>query len=335
MLPGKLRSAQRRITDGADLHKGAAGLGDFMTDAEKKALVASVAFWFHSYDFGEGVSAAGHKSLAQLRAEWDLMKLPELRGKSVLDVNTWDGWFALQAERAGAGRVLGLDWYMWSMDQQAHSRYHAEHKAAGTIPDPYHAMPYFRPAELPGKVGFDTARRISQSRVEEMVGDFATMDLSPLKNGFDVVFYLGTLYHMADPIGNLRRLYEVTAPGGLAVIETAAMEVPGLEDIPMCENYGPLHRLNADSSNWWSPNAAALRQMLLAVGFEAAEVTTQPARERVFMSRRDAARRLLPARLRKLISSTPARPPVRRYRAFAHARRSSEPTTHPSPIPSA
>src|SRR5262249_13324752 len=149
--------------------------------------------------------------------EWNRLKLSDLSGKSVLDINTWDGWFALQAESRGARRVVGLDWYMWCMDQAAHSKYYSEHKTAGTVPKPYHEMPYFRPAELPGKIGFDTARRISGSRVEEVVGDFATMNLESLRGAFDVVLYLGTLYHMADPIGNLRRLYEVTAPGGMAV----------------------------------------------------------------------------------------------------------------------
>jgi hypothetical protein len=119
-----------------------------------------------------------------------------------------------------------------------------QHKAAGTIPQPYHEMSYFRPAELPGKIGFDTARRLNGSRVEEVIGDFSTMKLDPLRSQFDVVFYLGTLYHMADPLGNLRRLYEVTAPGGLAVVETQATAIGGLEDVPLCENYGPLHSLN-------------------------------------------------------------------------------------------
>src|SRR5437660_1224426 len=161
------------------------------------------------------------------------------------------------------------------MDQVEHTKY-CSLQAPGTIPKPYHEMPYFRPAELPGKIGFDTARRINGSRVDEVVGDFATMNLDSLRNQFDIVLYLGTLYHMADPIGNVRRLYEVTAPGGLAVVETHAIAIRGLEDVPLCGSYGPLHLLNADSSNWWSPNAMALRQMLLAAGFEEVQITVGP-----------------------------------------------------------
>lgn len=303
-----------------------------MNEAQKRAAVARVAAWFHSYDFGDGVSVSGHKPLEKLRREWALLKLPELAGKAVLDINTWDGWFALQAERHGAGRVVALDSYMWSMDLAEHTRYCQDVKAAGGIPRPYHEMPYFRPDELPGKIGFDTARSILGSGVEDMVGDFATMNLDPLRARFDVVLYLGTLYHMADPIGNLRRLYEVTRPGGLAVIETQAMTIDGLEHVPLCENYGPLHPLSTDSSNWWSPNALALRQMLLAVGFESAEITVGPPPP-VESVPQPEQRGLWPARSRERAASTPPPPQVRPYRAYAHARRSAAESTSVNPIP--
>lgn len=307
-----------------------------VTEFEKRELVGKVLYWFHSYDFGDGVAVQGHKSLDQLQREWDLLRLPDLTGKRVLDINTWDGWFALQAERRGASQVIGLDWYMWSMDQVEHSKYWLQNKAAGTIPKPYHEMPYFRPTELPGKIGFDTARQLNSSRVEEVVGDFATMNLDPLRGQFDIVLYLGTLYHMADPIGNLRRLYEVTAPGGLAVIETQASEINGLENVPLCESYGPLHSLNADSSNWWSPNAMALRQMLLVVGFESVELTVSPAPQGApTIRKRDALRALLPKSLRNLVAASQVQPSIRPYRAYAHAHRSAERTTRPNPVPSA
>ncbi|MFM7137280.1 MAG: methyltransferase domain-containing protein [Planctomycetota bacterium] len=284
-----------------------------MNADQKREAVARVAAWFHSYDFGDGVRVSGHKSLDKLDREWRLLEVPDLTGKTVLDINTWDGWFALQAERHGARRVVALDSYMWSMDLAEHSRYCQEIKAVGGIPKPYHELPYFRPDELPGKVGFDTARRIFGSGVEEVVGDFVTMNLDPLRCRFDVVLYLGTLYHMADPIGNLRRLYEVTAPGGLAVIETQAMTIDGLEHVPLCENFGPLHSLNTDSSNWWSPNALALRQMLLAVGFESADILVGPPPP--------------------VVAPRNPAPLVRPYRAYAHARRSTAASDRVNPVP--
>ena len=305
-----------------------------MLEIERRELVAKVPFWWHSYDFGDGAVARGHKSPDQLQQEWSRLNLSNLTGKTVLDINTWDGWFARQAESHGASRVVGLDWYVWCMDLPKHNEHYLRHKTARTVPEPFHEMPYFRPTELPGKAGFDTAGRILHSRVEAMVGDFATMNRDPLRNRVDVVLYLGTLYHMADPIGNLRRLYEVTAPGGFAVVETQASAVVGFEDVPLCENYGPLHLLNADTSSWWSPNAMALRQMLLAVGFEKVEITVGPPPLGLpTISKRDAIRALLHWRLRNLIKPSPWQPKIHPYRAFARAQRSVEKTTRPNPIP--
>ena len=306
-----------------------------MTEDEKRELAGRVPYWFHSYDFGEGVIVKGHKSLEVLQREWGLLNLPDLRGKRVLDINTWDGWFALQAERSGAKDVVGLDWYMWSMDQSEHSKYWLQNKAAGTYPRPYHELPILPTTGTTRQDWIRYGPSALRSAVEEIVGDFATMSLDTLRNQFDIVLYLGTLYHMADPIGNLRRLYEVTAPAGVAVIETQAVAIDGLEEVPLCENFGPLHSLNADSSNWWSPNAIALRQMLLAVGFESAEITVGPPPEAAHeISKRDAMRALLPTPMRNRIAATPVHPSRRPYRAYAHAHRSAEKTTRPNPVPS-
>lgn len=292
-----------------------------MTHEEKGLLVKRVPQWFHSYDFGDGISTEGTKSLAALTREWDLLKTPDLTGKSVLDVNTWDGWFALRAEQLGAARVVGLDWYMWAMDQDEHSRYWLKNRAEGTYPKPYHEMPYFKPEALPGKVGFDTARQVTGSRVEAVVGDFASMDLRTLNGPFDVVLYLGTLYHMADPIGSLRRLYEVTAPGGLAIIETHAVMIDGYEEIPLCETYGPLNPLNNDSSNWWGPNALALKNLLLVSGFSNVDIIVGPPQIKdSTVSRGTALRRLIHWALRRFVpTKADNHPRASYYRAFAHA----------------
>jgi tRNA (mo5U34)-methyltransferase len=303
-----------------------------MTESEKRELASKVPVWFHSHDFGDGVVVAGHKSLNRLRQEWAQLALPDLAGKSVLDINTWDGWFALEAERHGAKEVVALDWYVWCMDLVEHQQYWSKYAADGA--KPFHALPYFRPQDLPGKIGFDTARKIRASRVQEIVGDFATMELEPLRNRFDVVLYLGTLYHMVDPIGSLRRLYEVTAPGGFAIVETQAMSIVGHEDTPLCESYGPLHMLERDPSNWWSPNAMALRQMLLAVGFETAEIIVgPPSLGSVTISKRDAIRALMHWRIRRYIAPSPWKSSIHSYRAVARARRSTESSTRTFAVP--
>jgi hypothetical protein len=101
-----------------------------------------------------------------------------------------------------------------------------------------------------------------------------TMDLDSLGQ-HDVVLFLGVLYHMEDPLRAMRRVASVTAPGGLAVIETEAIEVPELADSAFCEFY-PGQELNNDPTNWWAPNAKALEGLCLAAGFREVTLLTEP-----------------------------------------------------------
>lgn len=271
---------------------------------EISRLVSSVPTWFHSLDFGDGVVSQGHKSREQLLKEWRQMNLPDLHGMTVLDINSWDGFFAFEAEKHGAASVAALDFYMWAMELGEHSRYWRECLKHNVAPKPYHEMPYYRPNELPGKRGFDAARRIFNSRVNAIVGDFMTMELNPLGQ-FDIVLFLGTLYHMKDPLGSIERLAAVTKR--LAVIETEAIDVVDHRDRAMCEFFAS-NELNGDVSNWWAPNLPALIGMCRAAGFERVEVQVGEPPSR---------RSLLPLRaIKRLISKNGQ---LRRYRAVVHA----------------
>jgi tRNA (mo5U34)-methyltransferase len=220
--------------------------------------------WWHSIDFGEGVVTRGAKSPEYLAHEWQSLQLPDLHGKSVLDIGAWDGFYSFECERRGAKRVVALDHYIWSIDIDAQHRYHDESGARGEAPRPYDEVPeVWKPDTLPGKAGFDTAHRALDSKVESVVGDFMTMDLEPLGT-FDVVLYLGVLYHIKDPFTALRRLAQVTK--GMAVIETEAIIVPGFEDHQLWEFFEK-DELNTDPTNWWAPNLAGLVGMCRSAGF--------------------------------------------------------------------
>src|SRR5690349_16941489 len=117
-------------------------------------MACSVPFWWHSIDLGKGVTTHGHKPPAQLEYELSVMSLPDLRGKSILDIGAWDGYFSFAAERLGAERVLALDHYMWSMDIPGLMNYCQECKDRGIAPKLGPETPFWRPSELPGKRGF-------------------------------------------------------------------------------------------------------------------------------------------------------------------------------------
>ena len=240
---------------------------------ELNAMVSSVPSWWHSIDLGSGVTTPGLKTAESLASMLTAMNLPPLAGKSVLDVGAWDGFFSFAAERRGAARVVALDHYVWSMDLVAQVRHFHECYAQGRKPPQWETVPeVWRPQELPGKRGFDTVHQALGSRVESKVADFMTVDLAEL-GIFDVVFYLGVLYHMKNPLAALERLARVTAE--LAVIETTAVAVPGFEERALCEFYES-DELNLDVTNWWGPNLKALHGLCRAAGFSRVETRVGP-----------------------------------------------------------
>jgi hypothetical protein len=114
------------------------------------------------------------------------------------------------------------------------------------------------------KAGFEFARRALHSRVEDRVID--PMDLSPAKVGtFDVVLFLGVLYHMRHPLLALERVASVTKD--FLLLETHIMN---RFRHPMIEFY-PNDELSGDPTNWCGPNKAAVEAMLRVVGFKRIE----------------------------------------------------------------
>jgi tRNA (mo5U34)-methyltransferase len=260
-------------------------------DADRlRSAVADVGFWWHSIDLGHGVVTPGHKTPEIHRHELDGLGLPDdLSGKTVLDVGAWDGFYSFECERRGARRVVALDHFVWSLDlARTHGR-----GADDGFPRPTLAEAW-DPVRLPGKRGFDTAHRLLGSKVEAVVGDFMSMDLAPLGT-FDVVLFLGVLYHMRHPLLSLERLARLTRE--LAVIETEAIVFPGRQHLALCEFY-ETNECCGDPTNWWAPNDKALEGMLRAAGFARVEV-----------------RRKAPP----LPDPPPAEP--LHYRAIAHARK--------------
>ena len=199
--------------------------------------VRSVPLWWHSIDLGQGVVTPGYKSPELLKAEWQHLQIGDLSGKSVLDIGAWDGWFSFQAERAGAERVVALD---------------------------------YRDGEA--RRGFDVARAALGSSVEYVAADFMANDLAGLGE-FDVVLFLGVLYHLREPILGLERVAGLTRR--LALIETEAIVIGGSPDASLCEFY-PFGELYGDTTNWWAPTEAALVGMCKVAGFAEVNALDSP-----------------------------------------------------------
>ncbi len=228
-------------------------------------------FWWHSVDLGDRVTP-GHKAAELLEHEWSGLHVPDLAGKSVLDIGAWDGWFSFRAESEGAERVVALDHYVWSLDLPRQQAYWRTCRDAGIAPEPYHEQPrLWHPDTLPGKAGFDLAHASRQSRVEQVVADFMTTDLDALGT-FDVVFFLGVLYHLEEPLSALRRLRRLTS--SLAIIESEAIMIEG-QTRPILE-FVPGAGVNADVGNWWIPTQEGLHGLCQAAGFSEVETVVGP-----------------------------------------------------------
>jgi tRNA (mo5U34)-methyltransferase len=186
--------------------------------------------WFHSIELEPGFVTPGR---ADTRAQVPRLHLPDLRGKTVLDVGAWDGFFSFEAERRGAARVVALDTFSW------------QERGSGT-----------------GKAGFELARRALGSAVEDV--DVEVLDIAPETVGgtFDVVLFLGVLYHLRHPLLALERLRSVC--NDLLVLET---HVDLLGTRRPAAAFYPGTELEDDWTNWWGPNPAAVNGMLAAAGF--------------------------------------------------------------------
>ncbi|MFL5894697.1 MAG: class I SAM-dependent methyltransferase [Thermoleophilaceae bacterium] len=189
--------------------------------------------WFHSIQLAPGLVTPGR---ADTTAQVPRLHLPDLRGKTVLDVGAWDGFFSFVAERRGAARVVAVDTFAWQERGQA-----------------------------TGKAGFELARRALGSHVEDVEVD--VLDISPETVGgtFDVVLFLGVLYHMRHPLLAIERLRSVTRE--LLVLETH-VDMLGTRRPAMA--FYPGFELDSDWSNWWGPNPAAVIAMLEQSGFTSA-----------------------------------------------------------------
>jgi tRNA (mo5U34)-methyltransferase len=223
--------------------------------------------WYHTIDLGNGVVTKGISV-----QETSVDVIPDVSGRSVLDIGAWDGKFSFLAEQAGASRVVALDHYAWGVDFVARGTYWAECIHNGTLPDQTRDETDFWRPDLPGRRGFEFAAAALSSKVTPVVGDFQRIDLDELGR-FDVVLYLGVLYHMKEPLTCLERLRTVTTE--VAVIETEAVHLNGLDHEALLQFHAG-SSLRTDFGNWYVPTIEALHNLCRAAGFSEVRTVVGP-----------------------------------------------------------
>jgi tRNA (mo5U34)-methyltransferase len=225
--------------------------------------IAELGDWFHNIDL-RGHPTAPHHFLGDYPAvKWRQFAeaLPtDLRGQTVLDVGCNGGFYSIAMKHRGADRVVGIDW---------DDRYLAQARFAADVMD--------------ANVEF---RKLS------------VYDVAALGARFDIVLFMGVIYHLRHPLLALDLLHEHVTRD-LFVFQSMLRGGDGVEplagDYPFAETgifdragYPRLHfverKYSGDQTNWWIPNRAAAEAMLRSAGFT---VTAHPEAE-VFICRHDA-----------------------------------------------
>ena len=279
-----------------------------MTSPEELQAQADALGWYHSIDLGHGVVTKGI-GVQPTGAEI----LPEVAGRSVLDIGAWDGKFSFLAEQAGASRVVALDHYAWGVDFVARGAYWAECIHRGVLPDQSRDETDFWQPDLPGRRGFEFAAAALDSKVQPVVADFQTVDLDEL-GPFDVVLYLGVLYHMKEPLTCLERVRAVTKE--VAVIETEAVHLQGLDHEALLQFHAG-SSLRTDFGNWYVATNEALHNLCRAAGFSHVRTVVGPPPPPPPPA--VGRRRRLANRIGRIPPPPPPSAPSANYRAIVHA----------------
>lgn len=208
--------------------------------------VAALGPWFHNLHL-DGLETAPQHFLGdypQVKFERFRAAIPAtLTGMSVLDIGCNAGFYAMEMKRRGAARVVGMD----------------------------HDERYLRQARFAADyLGLEIDLR-----------RLAVWDLALLGEKFDLVIFMGVLYHLRHPLLALDLIHEHVArdlllfqsmqrgnPQLTAIApdydfgDRAAFEEPGYPKLHFIE-----HRYAHDETNWWAPNRACVEAMLRSSGF--------------------------------------------------------------------
>jgi tRNA (mo5U34)-methyltransferase len=219
---------------------------------EIRKLIAGHGRWWHEIELAPGIVTPGDDSNRMKLPILDGIGLPrDMRGLRALDIGASDGFFSFEMEKRGA-QVLAMDF----------------------VPETY--------------TGFATARKILGSNVEYHMDN--VYNVSPERYGqFDVVLFMGVLYHLRKPLAALDAIRSVMKSGAQLFVGTMMIDEyfllpdgtvstldavnPLLKTVPLWQSY-PGGSLNGDFTNCFAPNRRALEVALEEAQFRVEQTQT-------------------------------------------------------------
>ena len=217
-----------------------------LSPAEIQKKIEALGPWFHNIDLN-GISTAPSHFLGNYPAvKWERFAdaIPQdMSGRAVLDIGCNAGFYAIEMKRRGAARVLGIDTDEEYLEQ---ARFAAQVKALD----------------------------IEFSRM-------SVYDIGALGEKFDMVLFLGVLYHLRHPLLALDLIHEHVADDILLFqsMQRGSKEVAlpnenydfWTNDLFNCDDFPKMHfiehKFADDWTNWWIPNRACVEAMLRSAGF--------------------------------------------------------------------
>lgn len=190
-------------------------------------------FW-HSFELPDGALIQGVNSVESLKKRLEQFPIPQdLSGKRALDIGCWDGWFSFELERRGA-RVVAIDNWDNHRFRQVHAAY--------------------------------------RSHVDYRQLDM--YELTPERIGrFDIVLFMGVLYHLKHPLLALERVCALTTD--LAAVDSFILRQgqhpPEQLARPILEFY-ETDEMGGQPDNWFGPSLPALMGMCRVAGFARVEL---------------------------------------------------------------
>lgn len=215
-----------------------------------RKLIAEHGRWWHEIELAPSIVTPGDDSNRIKLPILDALGFPaDMRGLRALDIGCSDGYFSFEMERRGA-EVTAIDF----------------------VPEEY--------------TGFETARKILGSGVTYRMDN--VYKLAPETYGqFDVVLFMGVLYHLRKPLAALDAIRSVMKSGaqlfaGTMMIDeyfllpdgsVTSLEAvnPILKNVPLWQAY-PADSLNGDYTNCFAPNRRALEVALSEAQFRVDEL---------------------------------------------------------------
>lgn len=217
-----------------------------LTPDEIRRRVAELGDWFQRMDLAGVDTAPNHFLHDYPASKWRQFAhaIPsDLSGKTVLDIGCNAGFYSIEMKRRGAARVVGID----------------------------HDPRYLAQARLAAEV----------NEVDVELHQLDVYHVAELGERFDIVLFMGVLYHLRHPLLALDLLYEHAVKHllvfqsllrGSAEVSTVEQDYPFTREDPFFEPGYPVlhfieHSYAGDPTNWWIPNRACAEAMLRSSGF--------------------------------------------------------------------